>query len=215
MSDPFNNSSSVNRIFRAIIKSDPVNSMTTDSSAGYPEAIYVPDPIKNFDLKTYFDDVRIHHSMVKNTYNGSNSGLPICYVRLRQPAETTSRQILEPTANSSENLSSSFAEYYEKATNQLVDLSNAEESEREVEEGAVQSALVVINALRKHQYAPPRISWHGGDAVVMLWVLADTAYALTVTEGEMGYVVRRNKKTVQRADSISINHFLLTNASNP
>jgi hypothetical protein len=77
-------------------------------------------------------------------------------------------------------------------------------SETVVEKGAVQSALKVVEGLRSFRFAAPVVSWHGGDAIVLLWTLADSTYAMTITDGELGYVVRRNRKAVQMRDSIAI-----------
>ncbi|MNU02446.1 hypothetical protein D3C72_2461560 [compost metagenome] len=44
----------------------------------------------------------------------------------------------------------------------------------------------------------------GSEAIVMLWMLGNTKYALTITDGEVGYVVRADGKTVRRDHDIPI-----------
>jgi hypothetical protein len=112
-------------------------------------------------------------------------------------------------SSASSNITASAAAYYDRIQEQLDSLLAANEEEEIVEKGAAKSALTIVNQLRELRLAPPELSWHGGDAVVMLWALGDTTYAITVTDGELGYVVRQNRKPIRIADSISINAFRL------
>lgn len=99
-------------------------------------------------------------------------------------------------------------EHYDRISRQIASLVS-DEADAIVEAGAVNSALNVLRQLRQNSYAPPEISWHSGDAVVMLWKLGDTTYAMTITDGELGYVVRRNRKSIRMDDSISLTSFRL------
>ncbi len=114
-----------------------------------------------------------------------------------------------PAVNSSRSLASSVSEYYSEIESQLELLAQADDPDDAIEPGAVSSASQVVHKLRSNNLAPPSLSWHGGDAVVMLWALGDTTLAITVTDGEVGYVVRRDRKLVRLADSIRVDTFML------
>jgi hypothetical protein len=139
-------------------------------------------------------------------HHGTTSSIelrPVCFVRFE-------REEFPASANSSASFGEIIDGRYEELRNKLNTLRQRTEEGPLVEEGAVNSALQVIDALRVHQTAPPEISWHGGDAVVMLWAIGDTTYAITVTDGELGYVVRRNRKSIKMVDSIDLNTFRLS-----
>ncbi len=167
--------------------------------------VYAPSLDRQLDIEMFTSNYRTHESMVRQNASVPETVQPIRYVRFQHPLGTT--------ANSSFNVSATVRDYYDKIERQLLELSKAKDDVHSVEEGAVQSALSVIDQLKKYQLAPPELSWHGGDAVVMLWSLSDTTYAITVTDGELGYVVRRNRKAIKIADSISLNAFRLRDMS--
>jgi hypothetical protein len=148
-------------------------------------------------------DIAVHQAMLV-ACGSDSSAEPLYYVRSPMPA-------IYAADSSSQNVRSMFADDYQKVERQLDKLLNAAGDERVVEEGAVRSAMTVLKHLKYRQYAPPKLTWHGGDAVVMLWALASTVYAFTVTDGEIGYVVRRGQHAVAMDDSISINALSLAN----
>ena len=150
-------------------------------------------------------DIKTHHHLLDMSSNWTDETTPLYYMRV--PAR--SRRHVENSSNLvsiSERLT-----YFEQVENQLNELVGEEDASGDcvVEQGAIDTALVVVRELKNHNYAPPEITWHGGDAVVMLWGLGETTYAVTVTEGEVGYVVRRNKKAIKTVDSLSVDRFRL------
>ncbi len=167
---------------------------------------YPPVRHEQFDAEPFAKIYGIHSEMAGQTTSNRLALQPLCYVRF-------SRSYLKPTENSSDNLLSSVGKYYDRVEQQLNRLSESVDQSPTVEKGAVDSALSVVEQLKKYQIAPPELSWHGGDAIVMLWSLGDTTFAITVTDGELGYVVRRNRKAVKMVDSIALDTFRLVNKS--
>jgi hypothetical protein len=127
---------------------------------------------------------------------------PLYYVRFQAYRSGES-------SNSSANVSESIRGYYGNVEEKLIQWSLAKDEDRPVEEGAVRTALFVVEQLKNMGLFPPEMTWSGGDAVVMLWSMGDTTYAITVTDGEFGYVVRRNHKAIKMVDSISVETFIL------
>lgn len=124
-------------------------------------------------------------------------------------ATFTSQEEPSISVNSSNNTTISFKKYYDNILDQLDRLSESEDGEPEVEAAAVNSAKYITYYLRHKQHPPPALSWHGGDAVVMIWSISEVTYAVTVTDGEFGYVVRCNKKLIKYEDSRPIKSFKL------
>lgn len=77
----------------------------------------------------------------------------------------------------------------------------------DLDSGSISTAVAVLDHLSNRQIAPPELSWVGAEAIVMLWALGQTKYALTVTEGELGYVVRANGKTLRKDHDIALTDF--------
>jgi hypothetical protein len=101
-------------------------------------------------------------------------------------------------------------DYYDMVESQLAELERISDGfGAPVERGAILTAVEVIRQLRSLQMAPPEISWHGGDAIVMIWAFDSITWAVTVTDGEIGYVIRKNKKLHKLRDSILISDFEL------
>ncbi|MEG8054679.1 hypothetical protein QP185_18320 [Sphingomonas aerolata] len=78
-----------------------------------------------------------------------------------------------------------------------------------MEDAAIDTAQEILNALQRSNYAPPELSWHGGDAVVMLWSVGDMTYAITVTDGEWEYVARRGHRQLRIEDSLKVDRFAI------
>lgn len=119
--------------------------------------------------------------------------------------------VVEPAPSSSssrQSVASAAAEYYDGLEGRLAELEHAaQEPDAPVEGGAVSSAMTLVRELRRLHYAPPELSWHGGDTVVMLWSFGSTTCAITVTDGEVGYVIRRDRKRLSMRDSIKLEDF--------
>ena len=177
---------------QARISGHRLKSISSSDAAGLD---YISSP-------RFGQDFRIHKTMVHNSV-APVTAIPIIYIRTPLTHE-------RPSYNSSQsNISAAALSHYEHVERSLSQLSQDPEGQRRVEEGAVSSALAVVAELKKRDIAPPELSWHGGDAIVMLWALGDTTYAITVTDGEVGYVVRRNRKALKIADSITLRTFQL------
>ena len=97
---------------------------------------------------------------------------------------------------------------YRKIDRELTQLAeDVRQGEVNLEPGAIESAKAVVEQLKRHELAPPELSWLGGDAVLMLWALGNTSYALTITDGEVGYVARRPRETIRRRSNIKLQDF--------
>lgn len=136
-----------------------------------------------------WSDYKLHARLLQENSSGSSVFSPILYCRISE--------------NSSSGVSAGALERYAHLEEQLLQLAHEPDSDG-VAEGAVQSARSVSKALLSFGYPPPELTWHGGDAVVMLWAVGDTTYAITITEGEMGYVVRRDRRTIKSDDSLPV-----------
>lgn len=154
------------------------------------------------DLNRLAGNYLVHKRIINHSSTSFESLKPLYYIRFPKAPESDN-------ANSSFGIAGSVSEYYGKIERQLAQLENNDDEDESIEKGAIQTALSVVGQLRCRKLAPPALSWHGGDAIVMLWALGDTTYAITVTDGEVGYVVRRNKKAIRSAHSISIDAFKL------
>jgi hypothetical protein len=98
--------------------------------------------------------------------------------------------------------------YYDEIDHQLNQLESvADQPEPPVEKGAIITAKEIIRQLRNTRFAPPQITWQGGDSIVMIWAFNSMTWAVTITEGDVGYVVRRDRKQIRIRDSIAIEDF--------
>ena len=78
-----------------------------------------------------------------------------------------------------------------------------------IEFGAIETAKVRLKHLIDNQIAPPQVTTMGDDAIVMLWAIGDATAAVTITDGELGHVVRRQRKTIKRQSNIKPETFNL------
>lgn len=120
-----------------------------------------------------------------------------------------------PSNNSSYYLPDEILAGYDQISIQLDILTSMPQGESSVEVAAVESAKIIVRQLKFFGYPPPELAVHGNDAVVMLWSLDDTTFAMTITDGELGYVVRRKRKALKMRDSIQINAYTLSQLSDP
>ena len=98
---------------------------------------------------------------------------------------------------------------YEDLDRQLGGLVAATDPDGEplIEAGAISTARTVLQYLQTTPVAAPRLTTTGGDAVVMLWAHAGTTCAVTITDNEIGYVIRKDLQTLKKEDSISVQKF--------
>jgi hypothetical protein len=154
--------------------------------------------------QNFLFDYGVHKDIVSASSAAPETVSMVYYLRATRPAWVPAE------SSSSVNLTAEARRYYQNVEERLEELGTPTSGQPElIEKGAVTTALAVVRHLKERELAPPELSWHGGDAVVMLWALGSTTYAITVTDGELGYVVRQNKKSIRMADSISIDSFKL------
>lgn len=177
--------------------------LDTDTGMSMPISIKASDNLTDVeDLIT--SDYRLHKRMLSSAASAARAYEPRCYLRLAY----ADRMIAPSSSSSMHYIADAF---YQRAQHQLSALHNEtdEDGDPVVEEGALQTASHLLRQLQRFDYAPPELSWHGGDAVVMLWAAGETTFALTVTDGEWGYVVQRGREQLRLADSISVDRLAL------
>jgi hypothetical protein len=181
---------------------------SSSSIATQPRAIndsfYVSTILPRPEVEIVSSTYRVHRTLIESSVGNFIRFAPLAYVSVT--SSTTSSRVND---NSARSMLESAKLAYDKIENKLRDLTDPNESASDFEAGAANSALQVINNLCRYHYAPPAVAKQGNDAIVMLWALGDMTYAITVTDGELGYVVRRNRKAVRLVDSISIDTFRL------
>ncbi|MHB0773419.1 hypothetical protein ACYCVF_33625 [Bradyrhizobium sp. 1.29L] len=143
---------------------------------------------------------RIVHRRLIHSADSSANAIPMLYVR------TDGRRVSESSTDAAPRAPTG---YYREIEAHLQELERGEGGYEPVEQGAVGTALQVLKELERHNYAPPMVTSNGSEAVVMLWSLGGTTYAITITDGELGYVVRREKKRIKIVDSIDVKTFKL------
>ncbi|MEG3169926.1 hypothetical protein U1737_17175 [Sphingomonas sp. LB3N6] len=149
-------------------------------------------------------DYRVHKSILTGSAITSEAFEPRCYLRFT-PID---RRL---TTSSSDSMMATAETFYRRAEEQLgaLRLQTDEDGDALVESGALDTATEILGQLKTLDYAPPELSWHGGDAVVMLWAAEDATFAITVTDDEWGYVLRRGGKQLRIADSIKLTRLAL------
>jgi len=154
--------------------------------------------------QTYAQDVALHLQLLAGAGIYTQVYTPVFYTRLIAEAGVGT------TGRTDQQIAMMAATYYDELDSQLNALEHASaEPNPPVERGAIVSSREIIRQLRNYNMAPPEITWHGGDAVVMLWEFTSMLWAMTVTDGEVGYVIRRDKKQVKIRDSIQLHDFKL------
>jgi hypothetical protein len=150
--------------------------------------------------RRYYADRTIHRRLL-HSIDSSLDPLPLVYIRSDHDGMASE--------NSTNAAPVAPAGFYRKIESHLLDLQKDDGSHQPVEKGAVETAVLVLRELERNDFAPPMITAQGTEAVVMLWSLGGTTYAITITDGELGYVVRRNKKRLKLVDSIKVETFKL------
>jgi hypothetical protein len=153
----------------------------------------------NQDVEIFTTNFLRHKKMIANS-TGSSNVRPVMYTLVREN---------DRPASSSSSMPAKALEHYQSIQAKLSDLALPGADREIAEVQAAKSALVVVEQLKRQLMAPPEVASHGGDAIVMLWAIANRTFAITVTEGELGYVVRENRKTIKLGDAISIENLKL------
>ena len=150
--------------------------------------------------RRYYADRLIHRRLL-NSIDSSLTPLPLVYIRSDLDGMASE--------NSTNAAPIAPAGFYREIESHLLELQKDDGSHQPVEAGAIDTAVLVLKELERNDFAPPMITAQGSEAVVMLWSLGGTTYAITITDGELGYVVRRNKKRIKLVDSIKVETFKL------
>jgi len=172
--------------------------LTTEQSLSVRGKRHIPD------VSIITSDYRLHKSLINSSVI-EDPGLNLsCYVRFSSAHVVTS-------PNSATSLSALADTYYARAAGQISQLRGATDDwgDQLMEDAAIDTAEAILGNLKRANYAPPEVSWHGGDAVVMLWTAADMTFAITVTDGEWGYVARKAGKQIREDDSLKVERFML------
>lgn len=176
------------------------------SSAAWPtpnhwsEYLSNESSIRSQGVELLTSHYRLHKMMLQDSGASPSTAFPLSYVHLHKPLRTVL------SGNSAAAMPAVALESYREMEEELSELLDSESVE---EGGAARSALVVVDHLKRRLMAPPELAWQGDDAVVMLWALGTSTFALTITDGELGYVVRKNRKAIKMRDSIKLDAFRL------
>jgi hypothetical protein len=166
------------------------NNLSFHFTASWPESVW----------RRYQGDRIIHRRLIHSADSSLDPSL-LMYIRADGSKATSD--------SSTDAAPRAPAGYYREIENHLQQLEKDDGDHVPVERGAIGTAIRVLNELERHNYAPPMVTSSGPEAVVMLWALGGTTYAITITDGELGYVVRRDKKRIKLVDSINIEKFKL------
>ncbi|WP_156963691.1 hypothetical protein [Muricoccus aerilatus] len=195
----------------------PTNTLTfsgnsaasTEASAPFEGDVQLPSRIKLAGAEraaSIVSNMQTHRIMLLRSASAELTPRPLLYIGMNssQPSSLPTVAL----RNSSGSLSSTTLDYYSRVDEQLISLASTDEDEP-IEQGAIDTARSLLADAKQLQLAPPELSWHGGDAVVMIWSLQDTTCALTVTDGHVGFVVRRDRKTIRKSNSLALHSFKL------
>jgi hypothetical protein len=179
-----------------MITSQPLIVYPDSSSADYKLSADGEDLYKVFlmDHRPHFQK---HWNMLSSVTPDARDAEPLLFIKTRPHARHTASSSLGRG-------NEAFRLKYQKLASQLKALEANEAGEVTIEPGAVRTAAAVISEMSKYDLAPPELSWMGDEAIIMLWMLGETKYALTVTDGELGYVVRAKGKTLRTDHSIPL-----------
>ena len=140
-----------------------------------------------------------HRSILNNSTPDFKTSQPLIIYRMSNS---------NVTDNSSAVYDLAIQSRFKELNTQLIELGSADAFEEDrVEAGAVDSAREVLAKIQSNSLPPPSISWLDVDAIAMIWVRSRDKYALTVTEGEVGFVVHRDGRTVRRVTNVPLQDF--------
>lgn len=162
-------------------------------------------PLSSADLVIrYSMDSLVHRSMLQKI-RPNEAFEPLIYKRIY--GRSTSSVDEGPAANALATVKEKYAEIESR----LNALASADDEEN-VERGAVETAISVLSQIQEAHIPPPKITTQDNEAIIMLWAEGMKRCAITITDGEVGYVVRDNRQLLSAKDSISIHHFQLLGA---
>lgn len=163
------------------------------------------------EAQTIQKHVRSHLEMLTGITPEISNAKPLLYMRLAPMRDVTPGISSPPTSGTTASKINAAARRRYGEIEEQLELLRApdEDGTSLVESGAVDTAQAIVRQLQSRELAPPEITWLGDEAIVMLWALGDTKFALTVTDGEYGYVLRRARTTVLRKAGVSVENFPL------
>ena len=145
---------------------------------------------------------KLHGALVHRVASAAENATPLCYINVPNVRRfTASSEAIDMTA--------AVVEGYRRVEERIAALASIEQEEGGVEKAATDTAVQVVGYLRQKNVAPPEVTSSGDDAVVMIWKMGEMTYAISVTDGELGFVVRQSRKTLKLVDSIRVSSFLL------
>lgn len=144
-------------------------------------------------------DHATHHRLIKSSIDSSESAAPLFYYRMSSFDDP-------PAVTMNSTTRSLNAPLYAQIEGQLESLRHGD---LQIEAGAIDTALIVLHELQSTDIIPPLLVPQGDDAVVMLWSIRNATYAITITDGELGYIVRQQRQELKKRDSIKIEKFSL------
>ncbi|MGJ5051734.1 hypothetical protein ACQR09_32035 [Bradyrhizobium oligotrophicum] len=159
------------------------------------------EPLSSDLLVRYAADSTVHLSMLQKV-SPNETYEPLIYKRIYGRSSPTIDE--GPAASAL----ASVKKRYDEIERRLDALANAD-GEEAVERGAVQTAIAVLNQIEIARLPPPKIATQDHEAIIMLWAEGMKRCAITITDGEVGYVVRDNRQLLTARDSINIHEFKL------
>ncbi|MGY4281490.1 hypothetical protein ACVWXO_000710 [Bradyrhizobium sp. LM2.7] len=142
------------------------------------------------------------HKMLVGSIDSSETAFPMLYCRFE--AASTDASLLNSAASATAVNDVIYAEIEAQ-----LETMRAAKDDAPFEEGAIDTALGVLHEIQKHDLIPPLVTAQGDDAVVMLWSIRNATYAITITDGELGYIVRQHRRQLKKQDSIKVEKFSL------
>lgn len=159
-----------------------------------PRSVETSDPHNQLDTR--------EHADLENSVTTPASDVAKLYPLFTYSSGSNTCRHIKPSDSSSSGLGLVALQEYSRLFEKLSDFGEKGSSFQVVEQGAVETAERLLHELIEFNRCPPMLSWHGGDAIVFIWTLGQKTEAVTVTDEEIGYVVRENKKNIKLLDSI-------------
>lgn len=151
--------------------------------------------------ENFSTDHALHKRLVHSGVDSSFPVVPLFYYRMSSYDDA-------PVARANSVAGSLSSPVYSQIEDQLEALRSSDD-ELKIEQGAIDTALTVLRLLKSNDIIPPLVAPQGDDAVVMLWSIRNATYAITITDGELGYIVRQQRRELKKKDSIKIDKFSL------
>ncbi len=150
-------------------------------------------------LERYRSDVDVHRQLLAGFASATIMRRPLAYI--------PNLPFIEPSPGTSLYENDAAKKRYREIDHELNALRDETDDDGAVEPAAIETARAVVRQLSNRSLAPPELSRLSSEAVAMLWAIGNTRYALTVTDGEVGYVVRSFTTTLKKKSNIKVHQF--------